>query len=117
MMIHGIQILEGMGENDWAMANIIALAVMKPFENDKVKMSGSGYVPNIDRATRRPTFPPLTLQYARTLVDSGAFVPNKDYDVVTGMDEETLDTVVMELVPTDPQVKQHFIESLKAYKA
>jgi len=116
MMIHGIQIMEGMGDNDWAMANIIALAVMKPFENDKVKMSGSGYVPNIDRATRRPTFPPLTLEYAKLLVESGAFVANKDYDVRTGLDEQTLDTVVTELIPTDPQLKQHFTESLKAYK-
>lgn len=112
MMIHGIQIMKGMGENKWEMAKIIALPVIKPFENAKIQITGSGFVPKTD-GTGRPAFPSLKLDYAQKLIDTQAFVPNKDYDVVTGMDEETLETIVMELIPTDPQVKQHFEASLK----
>lgn len=113
MMIHGIQIMKGMADNDWEMAKIIALPVIKPFENAKIKITGCGFVPKTD-GTGRPAFPSLKVDYAKKLIESGAFVANKDYDVVTGMDEETLETIVMELIPTDPQVKQHFNDSMKA---
>jgi len=111
MIIHGIQIMEGMAENPWKMAKIVALPVIKPFQNAKIKISGVGFVPNSDK-TGRAEFPSIQLDYARKLCDTGAFVPNKDYQVVTGMDEETLETIVVELVPVDPQLKQHFKDCL-----
>lgn len=113
MIIHGIQIMEGMKpENNWKMAKIIALPVIKPFENPNIKISGSGFVPKTDR-TGRPDFPSIKLEFAEKMLNTRAFVPNADYEVVTGMDEETLETVVVKITPTDPKVLQHFNECMK----
>lgn len=113
MRIHGIQIMEGMNpENPWKMAKIIALPVMKPFENAKIKITGSGFVPKTD-TTGRPAFPSIDIKFAEKMLNKRAFVPNEDYDVVTGMDEETLETVVTQIIPTDPKVKAHFDECMK----
>lgn len=113
MIIHGIQIMKGMTENEWEMAKIIALPVIKPFQNAKIKIIGVGFVPKTD-TTGRPAFPSLKLDYAHKLIETGAFVANKDYEIVTGMDEETLETIVTELIPVEPQLKQHFKDCLKA---
>lgn len=107
MIIHGIQIMEGMGENDWKMAKIIALPVLKPFQNAKIKISGVGFVPNSDK-TGRAEFPSIDMDYAKKLIETGAFVANKEYKIVTGMDEATLDVIVVELIPVDDKLKQHF---------
>lgn len=112
MLVHGIQIMEGMAENKWSNASLIALPVIRPFENAKIKITGSGFVPKTD-GTGRPTFPQIELAYARRLIGSGAFVPHKEYQVVTGLDEETLETVVTELIPVDTNLKQHFKDMLK----
>jgi hypothetical protein len=107
MIIHGIQIMEGMADNPWKMAKIVALPVLKPFENAKIKISGAGFVPKTD-STGRADFPSIGLDYARKLVSTGAFVANKEYELVLGMDEETLEMIVTKLVPVDPNVKKHF---------
>lgn len=112
MIIHGIQIMEGMGENNWKMAKIIGLPVIKPFENAKIKITGSGFVPKTD-TQGKSVFLAVDVDYAEKLVSTTAFVPNKDYQVVTGLDEETFETIVVELVPTEPSLKKHFDEMLK----
>lgn len=112
MIIHGIQIMEGQGENDWAMSKIIALPVLKPFTNAKIKITGVGFVPNSDK-TGRAEFPTIDLNYARKLIETGAFVANKDYQIVSGMDESTLEMIVIELIPTDEKLKLHFKQCME----
>lgn len=61
---------------------------------------------------------PITVNsdYAKKLIKSRAFVPNKDYELKFSFSDETFENEVTELIPCDPQVAKHFEESLKAYK-
>ena len=90
-----------------------ALPVIKPFQNAKIKIIGVGFVPKTD-TTGRPAFPSLKLDYAHKLIETGAFVANKDYQVVSGMDESTLEMIVVELIPVDPALKKHFNDCMQA---
>lgn len=115
MIVHGIHIME-FPNKDFAFAKLIALAPVKAFENTKVKISGVGFAPRNDQSGN-PKFPAIKLDYARMLIDSRAFVSGKDYDMQVDIDDETMESVVVAISPSDPQVKQHFDAALKSYKS
>lgn len=115
MILYGIQIMTGKGAKQFKIAKLIGLPVLNEFENDNIKIQGTGFAPKSD-TTGRPQFPDIEPNYAHKLYESQAFVPNKDYRVEAGMNEQTLQMEVTKLIPVDPQVKQHFEASLKAFE-
>lgn len=58
----------------------------------------------------------INVEYCEKLIDSGAFVSGKDYEVEIGFNSEEMASEIIKLIPTDPQVAKHFDETLKAYK-
>lgn len=52
--------------------------------------------------------------YAQRLIDTGAFVPDRDYEFNTASNPEDLyEMWVSELIPVDDEIKKHFEASLK----
>jgi hypothetical protein len=52
-------------------------------------------------------------KYAHKLIDTGAFVSNKEYDLNFEFSVDTMENEIVELVPVEPQLKKHFEECLK----
>lgn len=54
----------------------------------------------------------INAEYAHKLIDSSAFVSNKEYDLKFEFSTDTMENEIVELVPVEPQLKQHFKDSL-----
>jgi len=54
----------------------------------------------------------INAAYAHKLIDTHAFVSNKEYEFVVGFNTETFENEISEIIPVDPQLKQHFKECL-----
>lgn len=54
----------------------------------------------------------INVGYAHVLIDTAAFVKNKEYDLKFQFNDETFENEVIELIPVDPELKQHFKNSL-----
>jgi len=52
--------------------------------------------------------------YAHKLIDTGAFVSNKEYDLKFEFSVDTMENEIVELVPVEPNLKKHFEECFKA---
>lgn len=116
MILYGIQIMSGKGAKQFQIAKLIGLPVLNNFENDNIKIEGTGFAPKSD-TTGRPQFPDIEINYARKLIQSQAFVPNQGYSVEAGMNEQTLQMEVVKLTPIDPNVRKHFEDSLKSFES
>lgn len=55
---------------------------------------------------------PINASYAHVLIDTGAFVADKSYDLRFSFNSETFDNEIVELIPVDPELKKHFKDSL-----
>ncbi|RIZ55156.1 DUF1293 domain-containing protein [Vibrio sp. PID23_8] len=56
----------------------------------------------------------MNLDYAKKLIDTRAFVPNKEYDLRFDVNiDDPLDVQVKELIPQDDAIKKHFADSMK----
>ncbi|EPC6137633.1 DUF1293 family protein, partial [Vibrio cholerae] len=52
--------------------------------------------------------------YAKRLIETRAFVPNREYDIRFGSNpDDPLEVVAVELIPKDEDVKKYFTETLK----
>lgn len=54
----------------------------------------------------------INTSYAHVLIDTGAFVKNKEYDLKFQFNDETFENEVVELLPVDSDLKSHFKQSL-----
>lgn len=54
----------------------------------------------------------INAKYAHQLIDTGAFVSNKEYDLVVGFNTDTFENEISKITPVDPAVKKHFDECL-----
>lgn len=59
----------------------------------------------------------INVKYAHKLIDSQAFVGDKEYDLKFSFNDETFENEVVEIIPVDTQLKQHFESALKNHKA
>ncbi len=50
--------------------------------------------------------------YAHRLIDTGAFVSNKEYELIVGFNTDTFENEISQIVPVEPQLKKHFDECL-----
>ncbi|EGS67005.1 DUF1293 domain-containing protein [Vibrio cholerae] len=56
----------------------------------------------------------IEVNYAKRLIETRAFVPNREYDIRFGNpDDDPLEVVVVELIPKDDDLKKYFTETLK----
>lgn len=58
----------------------------------------------------------INAKYAHLLIDSQAFVGDKQYDLKFSFNDETFENEVIEIIPVDAQLKEHFSNSLKNHK-
>lgn len=54
----------------------------------------------------------INASYAHALIDTGAFVADRAYDLKFEFSDKTFENEVIQLIPLDPEVKKHFHESL-----
>ena len=54
----------------------------------------------------------IDVEYAEKLVNTRAFVPLKEYEVVVSFDPDSMENVITELKPVDPEVQAHFNTTL-----
>ncbi|WP_440877627.1 DUF1293 family protein [Thalassotalea sp. PLHSN55] len=55
----------------------------------------------------------INTHYAHKLIDTGAFVSNKEYELVVGFNTDTFENEISAITPVDQQVKKHFDECMK----
>ncbi|MGF1754501.1 DUF1293 family protein [Vibrio makurazakiensis] len=89
------------------------LSVLRAVENvdaEKFQQSGIGFTTDIPY-NKQPL--KISIDYARQLIQSGAFVPNREYDLNFGAsNDDPLDILVIKLIPVDEEIKKHFQSSL-----
>lgn len=88
---------------------------MQNFENDKIRIRSTGFTTEVPKGKD-----PLKIEkkYAEMLLESGAFVPNKDYELTRSEDpDDPLQTIITELKPVDKDVKKYFEDTLSDYLA
>ncbi len=56
----------------------------------------------------------INAKYAHKLIDTGAFVSNKEYELIVGFNTDTFENEISEVIPVEPQLKKHFDEMFKA---
>lgn len=86
------------------------------FENDAIKVTGVGFFDTVSdfEAKRGIRHRQLEPNYAARLMESGAFVPYKHYELKLIPDPaDPLKDIVGELIPVDADIKKHFAESMK----
>jgi len=89
------------------------LEVLYPFEqvdSPKFKRKSSG------RTTATPFGKEaiaINAEYAHKLIDSQAFVGDKEYDLKFSFNDDTFENEVTEIIPVNAQLKEHFNISLK----
>lgn len=58
----------------------------------------------------------INTKYAHQLIDSQAFVGDKEYDLKFSFNDETFENEVVEIIPVDGSLKAHFKLSLENFK-
>lgn len=56
----------------------------------------------------------INAKYAHQLIDTRAFVSNKEYELVVGFNTDTFENEISKIIPVDPQLKKHFEDCLKS---
>lgn len=93
---------------------IAELNVLRPVETVNVeKFTQMGIGLNTDIPYNKQ---PLRMEigYAKRLIETRAFVPNREYDIRFGSNpEDPLEVLAVELIPKDDDLKKYFAETLK----
>jgi hypothetical protein len=98
------------------LAENATLEVLYPYEqvdSPKFKRKASG------RTTSTPFGKEaicINAKYAHLLIDSQAFVGDKQYDLKFSFNDDTFANEVTEIIPVDTQLKEHFNTCLKQHK-
>jgi len=50
----------------------------------------------------------VNVKYAEKLIESGAFVSDKEYDLKFDFNSDTMDNEIIEFIPVEPSLKDHF---------
>ncbi len=93
---------------------IAELSVLRPVEQvDAEKFQQRGIGLNTDIPYNKQPIR-INLAYANKLIESKAFVPNREYDIRFDVNiDDPLDVQAVELVPHDDEIKKHFASSMK----
>ncbi|PFG56155.1 uncharacterized protein DUF1293 [Vibrio sp. ES.051] len=92
-------------------AELSVLRTVEQVDVEKFKQRGIGLNTDIPY-NKQPIR--INLQYAEKLIDSKAFVPNREYEIRFGSNiDDPLDIQAVEIVPVDEEIKKHFQASFK----
>lgn len=88
---------------------IAELSVLRPVENvnaEKFNQHGIGFPYN-----KQPL--KVSLDYAKQLIETRAFLPNRDYEIKFGSNpDDPLEVLVTQIVPVDEDVKKYMAQQL-----
>lgn len=90
-------------------ATLVALYPLDNVDSPKFRRIASG------RTTEAPFNKdpiPVNVAYAHKLIETGAFVSDKEYDLKFSFNEIEMTNEVTELVPVDAQLRDHFSRSM-----
>ncbi|ELI6425912.1 DUF1293 family protein [Vibrio harveyi] len=91
------------------------LLVRRPIESvdaEGFKKNGVGFDTEIPYLKQPIKVDPA---YAKQLIESGAFIPDRDYEFEMGSNPDDIyESWVSKLIPVDDEIKKHFDTSLKA---
>lgn len=92
-------------------AELSVLRAVEEVDNEKFQQTGIGFstdIPYNKQALK------IDVDYARQLIQSRAFVANREYELNFGANpNDPLDILVNKLVPTDAEIQKHFEASFK----
>ncbi|GMM87077.1 DUF1293 family protein [Vibrio fortis] len=92
-------------------AELSVLRAVEEVDNEKFQQTGIGFstdIPYNKQALK------IDVKYARQLIQTRAFVPNREYDLNLGSNpDDPLDILVNQLIPVDDDIKKHFDTSMK----
>ncbi len=57
----------------------------------------------------------INAKYAHDLIDSGAFVGDKQYDLKFSFNDATFENEVTEIIPVSPDLKEHFVSAMNMH--
>ena len=90
--------------------------VLYPFENvDSPKFKRKSAGRTTDTPFQKEPIA-INVAYAHKLIDSGAFVGDKQYDLKFTFNDQTFANEVTEIIPIDADLKEHFKLSLQQHK-
>ncbi|ELB7645095.1 DUF1293 domain-containing protein [Vibrio vulnificus] len=92
---------------------IAELSVLRPVENvsaEKFNQHGIGFNTDIPY-NKQPL--KVSLDYAKQLIETRAFLPNRDYEIKFGSNpDDPLEVLVTQIVPVDEDVKKYMAQQL-----
>lgn len=92
-------------------AELSVLRGVEEVDVEKFQQTGIGYTTDIPY-NKQPL--KIDVSYARQLIQTRAFVPNREYELNLGASaDDPLDILVKELIPVDDEVKKHFDASIR----
>lgn len=104
-------VIKSFPKSGMEIAELSVLRAVETVDVEKFKQRGIGLNTDIP-FNKQPIR--VNLEYAKKLIDTRAFVPNKEYDLRFDVNiDDPLDVQVKELIPLDEEIKKHFQASLK----
>lgn len=94
-------------------AEIAELVTLYPLENltlEKIERKAVGLTTETPFGKQKLSINPA---YAHDLIDTRAFVANREYEVTMGLNTESMVAEITKITPTDPALKKHFDECMK----
>jgi len=86
-------------------AELVALYPLENVDSPKFKRKAIGRTTDVSFGKSALVINPA---YAHRLIDTQAFISNKEYEVKFEFNSSTMDNEIVELVPVDPSVAKHF---------
>ncbi|WP_417212714.1 DUF1293 family protein [Acinetobacter venetianus] len=102
------------GKNQAPFYELLIRRPIETVDSDGYKKRGIGFDTEIPYRKEPVKIAP---SYAETLIESGAFVPDRDYEFVTSSNPDDIyEMWVSELIPVEDDLKKHFQASLNTPK-
>ncbi|ENM5770627.1 DUF1293 domain-containing protein [Vibrio mimicus] len=109
-IITGI-VVKGFPKSGTTIAELNVLRSVETVNAEKFNQYGIGLSTDIPY-NKQPLR--IELNYAKRLIETRAFVPNREYDIRFGSNpDDPLEVVAVELIPKDEDLKKFMAESLK----
>jgi len=113
IILCGLQIVS-FPESKSPNAEIAEVLMLYPLENVDVPKFKQKAVGQSTKVPFGKSSLAINAKYAHKLIDSGAFVSNKEYELTVGFSTETFENEISEIKPVDVNLQKHFTECLKA---
>ena len=90
-------------------AELVALYPLENVDSPKFKRKAIGRTTDVSFGKSALVINPA---YAHKLIDTQAFISNREYEVKFEFNADTMDNEIIELIPVRPDVAKHFNECM-----